>query len=96
MKQVANDPAFESLKDFELFLGADPDSGFVSVCMRHGDLVRPLQCDEIGIEDDMELAALFSRNFCIDSPEGPVAMPAADWLAELSVGANAPRGRPTN
>lgn len=82
--------------DVETFLAMDPESGFVDVCMRHGDLVRPLQCDEIAVEDNRSLAELFSRNFFVDTPDGPVALSADDWMSELEGGVVVPRDRPMN
>ena len=81
--------------DLETFLAMDPDSGIVGVCMRRGDLVRPLQCDEVAL-DNQSLAELFSRNFYVDTLDGPVALSVDDWMSELDGGATAPRNRSLN
>lgn len=80
---------------FETYLSMDPETGFMDVCMRYGDEARPMMADEMGYEDE-ELAALFSRNFVVDSPEGPVAISASDWLSANVAGAHALRTRMTN
>ena len=95
MTKTPNAQSADAPADFETYLSMDPDTGFMDVCMRHGDEIRPLMADQMGYEDD-ELAALFSRNFVIDSPEGPVAIPANDWLSEQTAGAYALRSRMNN
>ncbi len=95
MTKTPSAPSPSGQAVFETFLAMDPETGFMDVCMRHGDEVRPMMADEMGYEDD-ELAALFSRNFVIDSPEGPVAISANDWLSEHVAGAHALRARMAN
>lgn len=69
-------------EDFDLALGMDAETGFVEVSMRHGDFSRPLQCDELSLSREA-LAEIFSRNLFVDTPEGPVAIPASDWLDDI-------------
>lgn len=73
------DPPQEVLRE----LCMDPETGFVEVCLRHGDVVRPLLCEELEMDDEA-LFAMFGRNALLDTPEGPVAISPADWQRELS------------
>lgn len=69
-----------SSDELDLMLGMDPDTGMVDVHVRHGEFIRPLQCDEVGL-DNRSLAEMLSRNLLIDTPEGPAFIPADDWMS---------------
>lgn len=64
-------------------LGMDPETGFVEVCLRYGDVSRSIRCEELEM-DDASLLDSFARNALLDTPEGPAYISSSDWQHELS------------